>query len=163
MRESYRVVVPDYAKFKLFHLSVLWRASVAPAAPFDRFTIGLHEAAVKRMLQNETPGTPSDYPLFAELLLLKDEREIGPFLIPPYYEPPIESLQVTSTIFAGCVWHTLLSRVDVPVALSRRILRSDGKMRFECVDAWDVRGVQSLGTRYFMNAERSGLKPPHER
>ena len=46
----------EYSKFKLFHLSVLWRASVATRSPFDNISLGAHEETVRNMILTEDPA-----------------------------------------------------------------------------------------------------------
>lgn len=52
----------DYAKLKLFQLSLLWRAGVAKGEFFSNVSLGeYHEAKLKNLLQNEDPGLETDY------------------------------------------------------------------------------------------------------
>jgi hypothetical protein len=49
----------NYKNFKLFQLSLLWRASVSKE--FVQVNLGKHEEKVRRMLDEETPGSFLDY------------------------------------------------------------------------------------------------------
>lgn len=51
----------DYAKLKLFFLSVLWRASVSTRPFFQHVRLGHHEAIVKDALLNANPGDRDFY------------------------------------------------------------------------------------------------------
>src|SRR5205807_8245068 len=54
----------DYAAFKLFHLSILWRASVATREEFRDVKLGpQHEDAIRRMLLAGDPGPADRYRL----------------------------------------------------------------------------------------------------
>src|SRR3546814_7896147 len=46
----------DYAQFKLFLLSLLWRAGVAKGRYFERVTLGPHEERLRAMLHDGDPG-----------------------------------------------------------------------------------------------------------
>jgi len=51
----------QYADFKLFQLSLLWRASVASVKMFENIDIGNHEDFVRKMLLSKEPGLPDQY------------------------------------------------------------------------------------------------------
>jgi hypothetical protein len=53
----------DYKKFKLFLLSILWRASISTRPLFSEVDLGVHENKLKEMLFNDNPGEESDYPV----------------------------------------------------------------------------------------------------
>ena len=53
----------DYAKFKLFLLSVLWRASVSSIEFYEHINLGnSHAERIKEMLKKQDPGKETDYP-----------------------------------------------------------------------------------------------------
>ena len=59
-----RIAIPgvDYTRFKLFQLSMLWRASVATHAWFAAVKLAdQHEETLRQMLFTETPGEPHEY------------------------------------------------------------------------------------------------------
>lgn len=51
----------DYFQFKLFQLSMLWRASIATHMAFAQVNLGPHEERIRRMLEEENPGKVTDY------------------------------------------------------------------------------------------------------
>ena len=53
----------DYATFKLFHLSVLFRASVSTAPTFAAVHLGPHEARIRQMLLSLDSGPDWLYPI----------------------------------------------------------------------------------------------------
>lgn len=52
----------DYAQFKLFLLSVLWRASISTRPLFREVQLGPHEERIRQMLLNGEPGEQLTYP-----------------------------------------------------------------------------------------------------
>ena len=46
----------DYASFKLFHLSVLFRAAVSSLATYANVDVGPHESRLRRQLLERNPG-----------------------------------------------------------------------------------------------------------
>lgn len=61
----------DYARFKLFQLSILWRASVSSLPDFSNVQLGLHEERIRQMLLAGDPGTLHEY----GCLMLNPETE----------------------------------------------------------------------------------------
>lgn len=52
----------DYIKFKLFLLSVLWRASISNRPFFKNISLGPYEEKIRKMLLSGDPGAASAYP-----------------------------------------------------------------------------------------------------
>jgi hypothetical protein len=53
----------DYASFKLFMLSILWRASVTTHSFFKHVSLGPHEEVIRHMILNRDAGEAQDYPM----------------------------------------------------------------------------------------------------
>lgn len=53
----------DYKKFKLFLLSILWRASISSNSLFKDVQLGDHEDKLRKMIFNGDPGDVNDYPI----------------------------------------------------------------------------------------------------
>lgn len=51
----------DYKLFKLFQLSILWRAGVSTRPIFEMVDLGKHEETIRNMLLNENPGESDQY------------------------------------------------------------------------------------------------------
>ena len=56
-----RVPGIDYTRFKLFQLSLLWRAGVSNQASFQGVYLGPHEQRLRQMIREGNPGEPLDY------------------------------------------------------------------------------------------------------
>jgi hypothetical protein len=52
----------DYARFKLFGISLLWRMGVSKHNMFRAVRLGPHQETLRQMLLSKDPGQPSDYP-----------------------------------------------------------------------------------------------------
>jgi hypothetical protein len=52
----------NYKKFKLFLLSVLWRASISSRSLFKQVNLGPHEEEVRKMILSGDPGSSCKYP-----------------------------------------------------------------------------------------------------
>ena len=53
----------DYSSFKLFHLSVLFRASVSDHPIYREVDLGPHEDHIRQMLWDQDPGEEWQYPI----------------------------------------------------------------------------------------------------
>lgn len=51
----------DYKRFKLFQLSILWRAGVSSLPMFSRVQLGTHEPVLRKMLLDQDPGRVDSY------------------------------------------------------------------------------------------------------
>ena len=51
----------NYDQFKLFELSILWRAGISSLPDFDEVTLGPHAERIRSMLLNEKPGESYQY------------------------------------------------------------------------------------------------------
>jgi hypothetical protein len=58
-----RIVITglDYEKFKLFQMSILWRAAVSSLDFFRLVTLGPHQEALREMLLSDDPGMPDRF------------------------------------------------------------------------------------------------------
>ena len=77
LQDFIRVEIPDYASFKLFHLSVLWRAAVSSGFKLDpRITLGKYDAQIAALIRNRDPGQPGDFPFLGVLSLDRQNRPV---------------------------------------------------------------------------------------
>ena len=51
----------NYSQFKLFQLSIIWRAGVSKSEMFESVSLGKHEEKIRKMIDEEKPGKSSDY------------------------------------------------------------------------------------------------------
>lgn len=62
--EEIKIFQADYTTFKLFHLSVLFRASVSHLPTFEEVSLGPHEEVIRNMLLSKDPGPAKKYPIY---------------------------------------------------------------------------------------------------
>lgn len=94
----------DYKKFKLFHLSIIWRAGVSKRSEFDAVRIGPHAEKIRIMLCDENPGEPEDYQFAC--LALKNPKTSGFFdsLIRSFEASKLDGHWIYSVLFGGVMW-----------------------------------------------------------
>ncbi len=94
----------DYKKFKLFHLSLIWRAGVSKRSEFDAVRLGPHAEKIHIMLCDENPGEPEDYQFTC--LALKDPKTLGfcDSLIRGFEASKLYGHRVYYVVFGGAIW-----------------------------------------------------------
>jgi hypothetical protein len=70
------VEIPDYDAFKLFHLSVFWRAAVSSGFKIGNISFGPYEREIATLVRGGQSGAPGDFPFFAVLNLDKLGRPV---------------------------------------------------------------------------------------
>ena len=99
----------EYEPFRLFHLSVLWRAHTSTRQEFQNVRLGPHAATIARLLlRNEAPE-PTRYPFWAQVLVHEDTGEVCDDVI---VEPTVAHYggqHVYTFVFGGAVWYYYVS------------------------------------------------------
>lgn len=94
----------DYTKFKLFHHSILFRASVSTLPQFKYVNLGNNEDIFREMLLNNDPRDERDFPFIVLILYhFADNRVASDIILEPEVSKPNNSF-VYSFTFAGCHW-----------------------------------------------------------
>ena len=124
--ENNRIVLTglDYTNFKLFHLSVLWRASISTRDEFKNvYIIQRHQERLRRMVLNNDPGSEDRYSFFAIALTDNDNNVV--------HEAIMEAVQskyaghrIYVFIFAGCCWYYFVSNHSMAEHLNYCFSRS---------------------------------------
>jgi hypothetical protein len=63
----------DYTKFKLFLLSIIWRASISKHKMFNSVSLGEHEDSIRKMIIENNPGSKDLYPVGVFMLKQNDK------------------------------------------------------------------------------------------
>jgi hypothetical protein len=95
----------DYSRFKLFHLSILWRASMSTLPPFSEVSLGPSEERLRVMLLHQQPGTIDDFQIFGVLLLFPGSSQVFDGLITSPTAQVRDGHRLYMFTFGGCVWH----------------------------------------------------------
>ncbi len=133
----------DYVRFKLFHLSILWRAGVAQDPAFYQTDLGPHEQRIRKMILERDPGSPKDYRLFGFVVLRPGTRKVHRGVIAVPTRSRQDGLWVYSAIYGGCVWNIVLSKHKAS-GFEQDCLTANGKLRLQVVRIENVAGVTKL-------------------
>ncbi|MCG8056928.1 MAG: hypothetical protein JAY94_14700 [Candidatus Thiodiazotropha endolucinida] len=119
-----RVEGLDYTKFKLFALSILWRAGVSKHETFEQVNLGSHEIILGSMVLENDPGSPSQYPFLLSPIVL-DQELLNGLIVQPTVSR-IAGHYAYRFVFAGLAWVFIVSKHRIPSALQEAALNKEG-------------------------------------
>lgn len=114
----------DYEKFKLFALSVLWRAGVSSLPFFSQVKLGPHGEKLRNMILEENPGAPENYPFMMALITHEDEVQTDLIVQPSWSR--LEGHYSYRFVFGGIAWVYLVSSHKTPNIISQATLSKAG-------------------------------------
>ena len=118
----------DYQSFKLFHLSIIYRASVSSLPTFNQVSLGKHENVIRGMLINQDPGEENLYPIVG-YSVLNNQKEVERRLITRPQITKIDGHRVYSSIYGGVMWWVVISSHKCS-AFSEIQLKQSGEITF---------------------------------
>ncbi len=100
----------DYTRFKLFLLSILWRASVSKKDAFRKISLGdKHENNIRKMILENNPSNPEIYPVMAQILVHPETNiAIEGVIMSPITNRFDGKISYTF-LFGGCSWNYVVS------------------------------------------------------
>jgi hypothetical protein len=140
----------DYALFKLFQMSVLWRAGVASYEFFSQVVLGRHEKILRNMLRNEDPGKWYQYACAMMMPILGSTDTVDLIRSPDRLD--CDHHLCFRFLMGGFVWFYVVSDQPSEHALAGLALQEDGRLTFLKTDARRLRFL--LGDAHDM-AKRS--------
>lgn len=124
-------VTVKYDSFKLFHLSVLFRAGVSTLPTFSEVSLGPHQEKLRQLLLNRDPGEVWQYPIFAYAVVHHQTR----CLISGVSQAQRSSFagqRCYGFMYGGAEWWMCVSS-HRNAELQAAGLQSDGRMPFHAV------------------------------
>lgn len=97
----------DYQKFKIFQLSILWRASISKNTFYSGVNLGPHEDKIREMILHTQPGHSYEYGCHM-IALIEKSKVINGFIWKP------DSCRISGHygyrfILCGCIWGFVVS------------------------------------------------------
>ena len=121
----------DYRSFKLFHLSVLFRASVSSLPTYEAVSLGPHEERIRMMIRARDPGPAWQYPSFGHAVVHHSTRALVQFVSAPE-ELSFNGHRSYEIIFGGVNWcYSVSSHRNLD--FEKIGLQADGRMSFRAV------------------------------
>jgi hypothetical protein len=92
----------DYDRFKLFQMSILWRASISSLEFFRLVSLGPREEILRVMLAHEQPGRPDQFGCVVVCATDKGSDTSDTFFNPEPFR--WSGHRMTKLFFAGATW-----------------------------------------------------------
>jgi hypothetical protein len=144
-----RFVGIDYGTFKLFQLSLLWRASVSRLPHFGNIDLGPHESVVHQMLLRQHPGKSYDYGCVPMYLVQPKDVPLDKAILAPekIYSHGFRGYRF---MLAGCLWLFVVSGHIDRFPHKELFLQEDGTLTIVRMDGAKVMDWLSdiFGGRY---------------
>jgi hypothetical protein len=142
----------DYRHFKLFSLSVLWRAGVSSLPMFSHVNLGAHAEVIRRQLLRDDPGTSDRYGIFLAPLVYGGKDNQRDVIAQPT-RSRLEGHLCYRFVFGGLIWVFVVSNHESPRVFRNAFLNEKGEMLMLVTEMSEV--------RFLMNAFRDiiGTQP----
>lgn len=116
----------DYPRFKLFQLSILWRAGVATREFFRKVTLGPHAERLRAMLLAEDPGEPWEYGCVT--IGIHRQGTMVPVIVQPTPVRIMDAKGVRFT-FGGYFWaYRIASHRPIQPSFIEAVLQRSGRL-----------------------------------
>jgi len=116
----------NYTTYKLFQLSVLWRASVSRLPLFERVDLGPHEEILRRQLLNDDAGKPTRYGCVMFGLTMTPGET--PALIMQPTRVRSSGINTYKFVFGGIVWNFFVDKQELGYPFNHIMLSESGKL-----------------------------------
>ena len=127
----------DYPKFKIFQLSVLYRAAVSNLEFFKNVSLGPHNNKIRDMIYNENPGNKYEYPCSMFIMLMEDRNILDGLIYPPEMMR-IDGYRAFRFIFGGCFWVYFVSKNARGISYPELVIDEEGKVKIPLIKALDM-------------------------
>jgi len=124
----------DYKQFKLFLLSVLWRASISTLEFFNEVSLGSHEDKIRRMILRDDPGPSEKYGIIPFAVIDNDEMQTDLIVQPT--RTRLYGHVGYRFIFGGFLWAFFVSNQAAPSEVKPLLFREDNTF---CILKGDIR------------------------
>jgi hypothetical protein len=143
----------DYVQFKLFQLSILWRAGISSLQFFENVKLGVHAEHLRKLLVSEDPGPPNRYGCF--MFGLKLESTAFTQVITQPEKIKIDGRIAYRFVFGGFLWIFIVTSHESPSSLTRCFLQPNGNGFFLVRDAVELRHLK----RFTLKLKQMGREP----
>lgn len=141
----------DYAQFKLFQLSILWRASLSDRPEFADVNLGPHEERIRNMLHRGVPGR-SD--LYGCVMFQLAEEETKQWILSPT-KTRFHGYPAYRFMFFGLIWIYIVCSHSVPLLMRRAFLQEDGSLYIPTFSFLELNTARRFG-ELLVELEKTG-------
>lgn len=124
--KAIRVEGIEYAKFKIFALSILWRAGISSLDIFSDVTLGSHEDVLRKIILEGEPGEPNVYSFLVCPII--HEGNVVDDLITQPSQKRMGGHTAYRFIFGGLAWVFIVSSHPAPKEIVNASISKCGNM-----------------------------------
>ena len=118
-----------YTPFKLFQMSLIWRASITNRQEVHKINLGPHAERFRKMLFEECPGESHQYPAILMSLPRSLDQILREFIYPPELLPnKIDGHTGYRAVFGGLSWLFIVSNHSADLQDKDLFLSKDGQL-----------------------------------
>lgn len=136
-----------YDEFKLFQMSILWRASVSNRPEFSKVDVGPHQEKLREMILNKDHGEPYEYGC-----LLITPRSMNKVLSQVILAPElikVDGHRCCRFLFGNMFWLFFVSSHTRVLEHKNGFLLKNGTLPILFEDNWSVQFIQQLAENFY--------------
>lgn len=126
----------DYARLKLFFLSLLWRFSVTTIEQYRGAQLGPHTERLRQLLVREDPGDHLTYPCLITAVMM-DGKHVRDLIVPPA-SARVERQHVWSFVVGGFLLSFFVGKGSPPPPLQPAFLQEVGTLLIQVKEMRDI-------------------------
>ena len=116
----------DYSAFKLFALSILWRAGVSCLPEFKDVRLGIHEDTLRKMILSDDPGQPKNYGFLISPIMHQGKQLFDVIVSPTWSR--LCGHYAYRFIIGGMSWIFVVSNHSPPAHIAPAYLSRQGEL-----------------------------------
>jgi hypothetical protein len=133
--DSHLLETVDYHTFKLFDLSILWRASIAQGPEWSSVSLGpRHVERIRLAILHRSAPAPLSYPVLGTVFVGPDSRRPCFGWVGPPSQNRFGSARVYSSLYGGCAWHVVVASHAVVHQANPFVLSERGQLAMPAYD-----------------------------
>ena len=133
----------EFLHFRLFALSVLWRASISTNRMFQDVDLGKNEETIRKMVLNNNPGQYDLFPILMAAIMTKNKQSVKDLVTNPDLIKVLECWAYR-LVFGGFVWLFLFGDSS-EFALRNLFFQPQGSIIIPKKDMEDVEFIVQFG------------------
>jgi hypothetical protein len=133
----------EYSAFKLFALSVLWRAGVSNLPLFKQVQLGPHEEPIRLMVLKGDAGAPEIYGFILAPIMLDGQPEFDAIVQPT--RSRLAGHYAYRFVFGGLAWVFMVSSHRPPASIVPALLSKEGKLVMLETELGEMSFIMKMG------------------
>ncbi len=121
----------DFNLLKLFHLSILWRASVCKHENYSHVSLGnFHEIQIKNLILEGNPVPANKCPIFGEIITIRGTGKAMKGFVTSFSPKRVNGHRCYPFFYGGCVWQTFVSSHPIG-SIDEKFIGFTNKLQFK--------------------------------